>query len=262
MTFQPVIPLTGYAGWSFLNRTIEQQKDTFAASASQQRLETYFRENIGSISTADELVNDHQLLTVALGAFGLEDDMYAKAFISKVLSEGTTDSDALANKLSDKRYLALSNAFGFTETPPATTQTDFADTILTRYQDKAFESAVGDVDNDLRMALNVDSAMSDILDNASTNDGQWFSMMGNTALRSVFETAMGLPSSIGSIDIDLQLNQFKSRAMSMFGTDEFSEISLDTNQEELIKMFLLRSEMDNFSAASSASIALTLLQSG
>lgn len=262
MTFQPVIPLSGYAGWSFLNRTIDQQKETFSASASNKRLETYFKENIGSVTTAKELVQDHQLLTVALGAYGLDEDIYAKAFITEILEEGSSDSGALANKLSDKRYLAFAKAFGFDNATPNTQNDDFAADILARYQDKAFETAVGDVDNDLRMALNVSSAVTDITDAASSNDGQWFSMMGNTALRSVFETAMGFPSSMGTLDIDLQLNQFKSRAVSMFGTDNFADIAAPEQQEELIKMFLLRSEMQSFQAASSGSIALTLLQSG
>ena len=261
--YQPVIPLSGYGGWRFLSRTIDQQKEVYAASAAVQRTETYFRENIGSIKSAEDLVNDRQLLEVALGAFGLDDDLYAKAFIQKVLDDGTLESDALSNKLSDKRYAALSKAFGFGDfDTPRTVLSDFADEILTRYKDRSFEVAVGEVDNDMRMALNLGPALNDILDTASTDTGRWFGVMGNTALRTVFETAMGFPSSFAAIDLDQQLDQFRDRAERMFGTSKVEDFANPEHQEKLIRLYMIRSEAANFSATSAGSIALTLLQGG
>ena len=43
----------------------------------------------------------------------------------------------------------------------------------------------------------------------TVDNARWFGMMGNPPLRSVFETAMGLPSSIAQIDLDQQLEQFQ-----------------------------------------------------
>ncbi len=81
MSFTPVVPVGGYAGWTFLARTREAQKQAFVASASQQRDEAYFRAKIGGISTAEELVADRRLLSVVLGAFGLEADIDNRYFI-------------------------------------------------------------------------------------------------------------------------------------------------------------------------------------
>ena len=75
MTFQPIVPLTGYVGWRFLQNTLERQQETFNQSSQVQRDTTYFRENIGKIQTAEELVNDRRLLSVALGAYGLDEDI-------------------------------------------------------------------------------------------------------------------------------------------------------------------------------------------
>ena len=83
MTFQPVIPFGGNAGWSFLQRTLESQQATFEKGTVLRRDVDYFRENIGNISTAADLVADRRLLNVALGAFGLDDDLPNKAFIQK-----------------------------------------------------------------------------------------------------------------------------------------------------------------------------------
>lgn len=113
MSFQPVLPLTGTAGWAFLKRTEAAQEAAFGKRPEVQRDEAYFREKIGSIRSAEALVSDRRLLRISLEAFGLEGDLNARAFIRKVLEEGTLKRDSLANKLADPRYSQLSRAFGF-----------------------------------------------------------------------------------------------------------------------------------------------------
>ncbi len=262
MTFQPVVPLTGYVGWRFLQRTLEAQQDTFNQSQPVVRDTNYFRENIAKVNTAEELVADRRLLSVALGAFGLDDDINNKFFIEKVLSDGIVEEDALANRLSDKRYLAFASAFGLGNGDiPRTGLTFFADEIVGRFEKQQFARAVGDSNQDMRLALNTDDSLNDIVANNQTNTGRWFSIMGDAPLRKVFENALGLPSSIGTIDIDQQLVAFQDRAMAVFGTDDVSEIANPDNQEDLIRLFLVRSEASQIGAFSSGSVALSLLQS-
>lgn len=260
MTFQPVIPLTGYTGWRFLTRTMDAQKTAYVESAPIQRATSYFRENIANIHTAQDLLNDRRLLEVALGAFGLADDINSKAFIRKVLEDGTLSDDALSNKLSDKRYEAFSRAFGFGDFGSRTGLTVFPDEIIARFEAKSFEIAVGEQNDDLRQALNLSSGLKDVLAANSTADGQWFGIMGNLALRGVFETALGLPSSFGQIDIDQQLATFQTRAKATFGTDLVSDFSDPALQEKVIRLYLIRSEAQNSMATGSNSIALQLLQ--
>ncbi|WP_341223623.1 DUF1217 domain-containing protein [Loktanella salsilacus] len=261
MSFQPVLPLSGYAGWTFLQRTIETQQATFNNDVQVKRATDHFRESIGTIRTAEDLVADRQLLQVALGAFGLDDDIDNKFFIQKILSDGTTSEDALSSKLSDKSYAAFSKEFGFGEDDlPRTGLTSFAEKIVKLYETKQFQRAVGDQDNDLRSALNVTSGLNDIVSNAVSNNARWFSIMGNAPVRAVFEAAMGLPSSMASLDLDLQLDTFKSRAQSTFGTDEVGELTSPEQQEKLVRLFLIRSEAADITATSAGSVALTLLQ--
>jgi len=51
MTFQPIIPVGGIAGWQILQRTENSQRDTYAASGQTKRDLDYFREKIGDIKT-------------------------------------------------------------------------------------------------------------------------------------------------------------------------------------------------------------------
>ncbi len=260
MTFQPVVPIGGLAGWRFLERTLENQQTAFNQSAQIERSVSYFRDNIGSTVTAEQLVNDRRLLEVALGAFGLEDDINNKFFIQTVLQDGTTDDDALANRLADKRYLAFSQAFGFGDQElPQTLLPGFADTIVDQYQSKSFEIAVGNINNDMRLALSLSGSLEDVLGSSQSNDARWFSIMGNPPMRQVFESAFGLPSSIGAIDLDQQLETFKEKARVNFGTDDVGELTSEENQEAINRLFLLRSSVQQTNFASGASTALTLL---
>jgi hypothetical protein len=260
--FQPVLPLGGFAGWRFLERTLETQKAAFNESATLVRAVDHFRENISNIKTAEDLVADRQLLSVALGAFGLDDDINNKFFIQKILSDGTTADGALSSRLADKSYASLSAAFGFGDpTGPRVGLTNFADQIIARYENKQFEISVGDQNSDLRLALGLESSLSDVTSQSKSQNAQWFSMMGSPPLRRVFETALGLPASIARIDLDQQLSTFKNRALFVFGTDNISDFTAPEKREDLLRMFLIRSEAQFSSGISSGNIALTLLRS-
>lgn len=260
MSFQPVIPLTGLAGWSFLGRTLERQQALHADSAPQRRATDHFRANIANATSAEALVNDRRLLQVALGAFGLENDIDARAFIRKVLDEGTTREGALSSRLADKRYARLAETFGYGDLGPRVDEPDFAESIIARYDARQFEVAVGAQNNDLRLALNLDSALSDLLADTQGDRARWFALMGNPPLRNLFETALGLPSSLGRLDIDRQLSVFMDKAKVTFGSDNLADFAQDELREGLTRRFLIRSQAAAFSGfQSSASIAMALL---
>ncbi len=263
MTFQPVIPVSGYAGWRFLQRTMETQKEAFVQSAPVKRAADNFREKIGGIRTPADLMANRRLLEVALGAFGLDEDINNTFFIRKILEEGTTKPEALANRLSDNRYAAFADAFGFAAAgPPRTVQPTFPDEILKRYEARQFERAVGAQNDTMRLALNLGPALDDLTRDTKSERAQWFAMMGNTPLRKVFEGALGLPKGIGSLDIDRQLDVFRSRAKSTFGTDKLADFKDPAAQEKLIRLFMIRTEAGASAGVSGTAIALSLLRAG
>lgn len=261
MTYQPIIPISGYAGWRFLERTMEIQKDSFVENRTMKRSTEYFAAEISSIRTAEQLVGNRRLLEVALGAFGLDEDINSKAFIRKILEDGTFADDALANRLTDKRYRQFAEAFGFGDLGPRTSLSGFATEIVTRYESRQFELAVGRQDGDMRIALSLAGSLADIFDQSLSEDAQWFSMMGNPPLRKTFETALGLPTSFGQVDIDKQLDTFQQRARATFGIESFSDFSDPDAQETLIRLYLVRSQAESIGTQVNGSVALDLLRS-
>lgn len=262
MSFQPVLPLGGYAGWRFLARTAERQRDLVAEAPLTRRDTDAFRARIGQVKSADQLVNDRQLLKVALGAFGLDADINNKAFLRKVLESQSGDRAALANRLSDKRYLEFALAFGFAEAGgPFNGTKAFAERMIDRYQTRQFEVAVGTQNDSMRLALTAVRELEALATGAGSDNARWFSVMGNPPLRQVFETALGLPASFGRIDIDRQLDVLRDKTDRALGGGEISQFTDPEKREDLVRLFLLRSEMRNSPASASASAALTLLQS-
>ena len=142
MSFQPVIVGSGLVGWQFLQSTGDRQREVFDRSSALTRDTDYFEANIGKIGSAEALVDDRRLLRVALGAFGLQDDIDNRFFIEKILAEGVSSPDALANKLTDERYKELARAFGFdSQFGPRTTRTGFGAEIVAKFRVQEFEVA-------------------------------------------------------------------------------------------------------------------------
>ena len=106
------VGLGGLAGWRVLQRMESRQVEATAKDPVVQRAAAYFKGNLSTTTTADDLVGDYKMLQVALGAFGLDTDIANKAFIRKVLESDLGDRSSLANRLGDKRYLRFAEAFG------------------------------------------------------------------------------------------------------------------------------------------------------
>lgn len=262
MSYQPVVPLPGYGGWQFLNRTRIAQQGSFNQSPLMVRETDYFAKNISSIVSAEDLTADHTLLKVALGAFGLEDDINHKAFIQDVLNSNTLDPASLANRLSDNRYLEFSKAFGFGDfDTPRTQLSDFPVKIIEAYQRQKFEIAIGQSDPNMRLSLGAVRDISAISSKDVSDLTKWYSMMGNAPLRKVFETALGLPETFGALDLDRQVEEFQSRASQQFGVDAFDQFDDPDIQDTLIRNFLIRADSAlNQAGTGSMQAALFLLQ--
>lgn len=260
--FQPVIPFGGAAGWAFLNRTIDRQREAMAAAPSFKRDESYFAENIAKINTATDLVSDRRLLSVALKAFGLESDIDNRFFVQRVLESPSLDEQSLANRLSDKRYLALNKAFGFGDfATPRTQISDFPDEILTRFREMEFASAVGDQDPNLRLALEFQAEVGQAVEGGTDTDLAWYKILGSRTLRQVVGVALGVPQTFAGDNLDQQLRLYKARFDTVFGSEDLSQFADPENTERLIQLFLAQSQIGAVSGRlGPGSVALQLLQ--
>ena len=263
MTFLPVTPLSGVPGLRFLEKTSEAQQKSFENQPQLKRDIAYFKENIASIKTAEELVNDRQLFRVALGAFGLDEEIGKKFFMRKMLEDGTDDPSALANRFVDPRYRKFSDAFGFGNlTGPKTGFSGFADKITDAYKTNQYEIAVGNKDPNLRLALGFKREIGEFANSNGADTFAWFSVMGNQPLRTVFEQAYSLPKAFGTLDVDKQREVFQDKTSGMFGSSSLSVFKDEEAINTLVDRFLTMAQLNGSGIASAGgSPALSILAS-
>ncbi|MGX9354549.1 DUF1217 domain-containing protein [Roseobacteraceae bacterium S113] len=131
------------------------------------------------------------------------------------------------------------------------------------YLERQFEIRVGEVDTDMRLALGFEREMGDLLNNAQTNNARWFGVMASEPLRQVFEAALDLPDSFGTLDLDRQLGEFKARAEQRLGTSDLEELASPENIDIIRQRFLgavtIAGGQQNF-PTSGASAILTTIQ--
>jgi len=108
--------ITSYQSYTFYARDMTQSLARKATDPIIARDAKYYRDNIGSIKSIDEFLNNDRIYGYAMKAYGLEEMTYAKAFIRKVLESDLTDSNSFANRLEDTKYKALAAAYDFGKT--------------------------------------------------------------------------------------------------------------------------------------------------
>src|SRR4051812_45767286 len=103
---------------TYLSYTLDTKNMTstlarVASQSSTKREADYYKANIGKVKTVDDLMNNYQLYSYAMKAYGLEDFTYAKAFMKQVLTSDLSDSSSFANRLNDPKYKQITAAFNF-----------------------------------------------------------------------------------------------------------------------------------------------------
>ena len=263
MSFQPVLPMGGFAGWRFLERTLPAQIATHARAPAAQRLEAHFRENIAKVTSAEALVKDRRLLEVALTAFGLAEDLPNRAFIRRVLESPVDEPRSFVNRLADKRYGAFARAFGFGDAQgPRTSEAGFSDRVLAQFRARRFEADVGTQNESMRLALALRRDLSALAERDVSKEVGWFTVLGTPSLRRVFETAYGLPKAFGTQDIDRQAEVLRRQTERAFGSDSLSQFTDPQVMNQLIRRFFVGEQMSQIAQASTQSSALSLLISG
>ncbi|MFK7945597.1 MAG: DUF1217 domain-containing protein, partial [Paracoccaceae bacterium] len=226
MPIAPAIPLGGVAGLRLLDRTFDNQFQSFFRSPDVAREVAHFAENAGNITSIDDLMSDRRSLAVVLGAFGLDDDINKGAFVRKVIEEGTLDREAFANRLIEPGYAQMAEALGFGNFNGEGTLIleNVRNNILQRYQERRFELAVGEVNLDLRLAMNFRREAASIAQETSDPRNAWLRLLGSTPLRTVMEGALNLPSQLAAIDLDQQVDEIIRRADSFLDISDPSEL--------------------------------------
>jgi Protein of unknown function (DUF1217) len=166
-------------------------------SASVATQNSYFQKNIGSVTSASQLVNNPRLFNYAMTAFGLGNMTYAKSMMQKVLEQGTTSSTALANTLNNPQILAFAQAFDFAGKGSSLTQSQsFVTDVVNRYNENALELTQGKQNPAVELALYFQQHAPNVKD--------VYGILGDKNLLKVVQTTLNLSPYMSLEPIDSQ----------------------------------------------------------
>lgn len=187
----------------------------------------YYKANADKVKSVDDLMKDRRLLSVALGAYGLESQVNSKALLRKLLSEDPTASTSLAQRMADPRYRAFATAFASLREDggAAIGKTASIDAVVGAYQQTQYEKAVGRNDTSARQALYFARV-------APKATESIYQVLNDTTLGAVVREAYGLPKETAALDAKQQVRQLEAKGF------DYTKLSDPKYVDTLINRFL------------------------
>jgi len=198
----PVI--STYTSYRLIAQDIPRSIERIASQPQVARESEHYLSRISEIKSIDEFLADTRVFNYAMKAHGLEDMSYAKAFMRKVLTEGTDDENAFANQLADTKYREFAETFNFARNgETATIFTRAQQGTVDKYHRLTLEEEAGADNTGVRLALYFERNAPEIT--------SVYGILADNALADVVRTALGLPSELAASDIDKQADLLRSR---------------------------------------------------
>ena len=161
----------------------------------------YYTSNIGKVTSVDQLLGNYRLLSYALQAYGLGDQIHNTALIKKVLEEGTSSPSALANTLPNVNWKAFVNAFNFAATGSAApTSSASVATTTADYTEHQLESSQSDPGVELALYF---ARVAPTITNS-------YSILADNNLLQVVQTIFGLAPTANASEIDKEAKQISA----------------------------------------------------
>jgi hypothetical protein len=215
-----------------------------AATASAPAVKTasaYYAANIGKVTSIDQFVGNYRLLSYALDAYGLGDQINSTALIKQVLEGGTSNPRSLANTL--PQWKAFATAFNFTGAGATSISTPTAiSTTETNYDEQQLETNEGQQDVGVQLALYFNRVAPTV-----TNT---YGILADQNLLEVVETIFGLPSSFSSENIDVQ-------AKTLTNIFKISDLQNPAKLKQLTERFTASYDM-TYGSSSGSSTSLSV----
>ncbi|MEF0939498.1 DUF1217 domain-containing protein [Rhizobium sp. BR 362] len=173
--------ISTYLGYSIATRSMATTLNQVGTQPQNKRAIDYYNANIGKVTSVDDFMNDYQLYSYAMEAYGLSDMTYAKAFMKQVLTSDLSDSSSFANKLTDSRYKEFAAAFNFGTGSASSAQTSAQEDDLAGLYQQSFTTEETNAQTET-------SYYSQHISDVKTVDD----LLGNTRLRNYVLQAYGI----------------------------------------------------------------------
>jgi hypothetical protein len=231
-----------------ISQNLSRYQSAIAAEPAVKTASAYYAANIGSVTSIHDFVSNYRLLSYALDAYGLGDQINNTALITQVLQGGVSSSKSLANNLSNPNWAKFAAAFPFAEDGAASISTASAiKTTQTAYVEQDLESTEGQQDPGVQLALYFQRVAPTI-----TNA---LSIVGDANLLDVAQTIFGLPPETGATNVNVE-------AANIAKLMPLSELQDPTTVAQLTERFTAEYDLDYGPGGVDAGTPLTATSGG
>lgn len=236
--------LSTYTSFNLLNKDLTKTLARTATDPQVKRDTEYYQKNIGNIKSIDDFLKNDRVYRYAMKAYGMEDLVYAKALIKKVLQGGVDDSNALANQMSDPRFKAFAKTFDFKAFGEATTNTQAVqkDTV-DAFVRQQLEANAGQDNEGVRLALYFQRKASSVTSP--------YGILADKALLKVYQTAFDI-SSMSS------LQSIETQAATVKKVLNIADLQDPAKVQKIIQKFTAKYDLANAQADASSSGVMAL----
>jgi len=137
-----------------ISQNLSRYQAMTAGEPAVKTATAYYEANIGSVTSVQDLIGNYRLLSYALNAFGLGDQVNNTGLVTKVLEGGVSNPKSLANTLANPQWKAFAAAFDFTDSGAASpSSANSVQTTTGDYVEQQLESDQGNQDVGVQLAL-------------------------------------------------------------------------------------------------------------
>ncbi len=190
---------TTTASFLAISQNLARYQTMTSSEPAVQTASAYYAANIGAVKSANDLVGNYRLLSYALNAFGLGDQINSTALIKQVLEGGVSDPNSLANTLSNQQWKAFATAFNFSGGATAAASISSPSAIQATTSDfveQQLENDQGQQNVGVQLALYFQRVAPTITSS--------YGILADDNLLEVVQTIFGLPPSTAASDIDAE----------------------------------------------------------
>ncbi|MEA1937631.1 MAG: DUF1217 domain-containing protein [Pseudomonadota bacterium] len=221
--------INGLAWYKAVQRGYDKQFAQFESMASINVEAVKFRAAAPKIKSVEALVKDYRSMQFVLSAYQLEDQVGAKALITKVMSEDPAEQSSLSFRLSDPRYRDLAQDFyPLSQGEDLLADPDFMNGIVDKYMVNAFEKYQEEKNPGVREAMYFKRNIEGV-----TTLSQ---IMASKPLYRVLCVGLGLPETFQMLEYDQQ----KTRMEKMVDIEKFADPAY---VDKFLERFLVLNDM-------------------
>jgi hypothetical protein len=194
---------TTTADYLAVTQNLTRYQAMTAAEPAVKTATAYYNANIGKVTSVADFVGNYRLLSYALDAYGLGDQINAKALVTQVLEGGVSNPKSLSNTLSDSRWRAFAAAFDFVGKGASSVSSENSvKTTTADYVEQQLENDQRAQDVGVQLAL--------YFQRVAPTVSNEYGILADPNLLEVAQTIFGLSPATSATNIDAQAKALSS----------------------------------------------------